>query len=200
MPSETLIALIGILAAASWYPGPNNAMLAASGATWGLRRTLPHLQGVVWGFPAMLFAVALGLGELFRSYPALHEVLRWTGAALLLWVAWRIATAAGPGAGAARGRPFTFWQAAGFQWVNPKAWVMCVSIVAQFVTGADRLREALVCAVVAGLVGATSSFGWAAFGAVIGGWLASPGRLRLFNAAMAGLIVLGVIWLIAADS
>ncbi len=199
MPLETLLALAGILFAACWTPGPNNAMLAASGATFGFRRTLPHMQGVAWGFPLMLFAVALGLGEVFRLYPVLHEVLRWGGAALLLWIAWRIATAASAEGAVARARPFTFWQAAGFQWINPKAWVMCAGIVAQFVTGADTVRDAAICAVVAGVVGLTSATGWAAFGAALADWLRAPRRLQLFNATMAGTIVLGVVWLIGAD-
>jgi threonine/homoserine/homoserine lactone efflux protein len=199
MPIDTLLALTVILAAATWTPGPNNAMLAASGATFGFRRTLPHMQGVAWGFPLMLFAVALGLGELFRLYPSLHEVLRWGGAALLLWVAFRIATAADASGAAARARPFTFWQAAGFQWINPKAWVMCAGVVAQFVSGANTVRDAAICAAVAGVVGLSSATGWAAFGAALASWLQAPRRLQLFNAAMAGTIVLGVLWLILAD-
>jgi threonine/homoserine/homoserine lactone efflux protein len=199
MPPEQLLALTGILVAASWTPGPNNAMLAASGATFGFRRTLPHVQGVAWGFPLMLFAIALGLGETFRAFPVLKEILRWGGAAVLLWMAWRIATAAGPGGVAARARPLTFWQAAGFQWINPKAWVMCTGLVAQFVTGTDPLREALICAGLAGLVGLGSSAGWAAFGALMARWLSTPLRLRVFNGLMAATIALGVIWLILAD-
>ena len=199
MPLEQLLALTGILFAASWTPGPNNAMLAASGATFGFRRTLPHVQGVAWGFPLMLFAIALGLGETFRTWPVLQEVLRWGGAAVLLWMAWRIATAAGPGGASARARPFTFWQAAGFQWINPKAWVMCTGLVAQFVTGADPLREALICAGLAVLVGLTSSTGWAAFGALIARWLATATRLRAFNGLMGAIIAFGVVWLVFAD-
>ena len=136
MSPEALLALIGILAAASWTPGPNNAMLAASGATFGFRRTQPHISGVAIGFPAMLFAVALGMGGLFERWPELAGILRWLGAAALIYVAWRIATAGGPEAGAGRARPFSFWQAVAFQWVNPKAWVICLAIAAQFVTGA----------------------------------------------------------------
>lgn len=197
MPFESLVALTSILLAATWTPGPNNAMLAASGATFGFRRTLPHAQGVAWGFPLMLFAVATGLGEVFRRYPVLHEVLRYLGAALLLWVAWRIATASRGGAGSEGSRPFTFWQAAAFQWVNPKAWVMCISVATQFVTGSRAVIEALICAGVAAAVGLTSSTAWSAFGAAMGRWLATPLRLRLFNGTMAALIALGVVWLLA---
>lgn len=74
-------------------PGPNNAMVTASGATWGFRRTVPHLLGISLGFPAMLVAVALGAGGVLRAHPWLHEALRWVGAAYLLWLAWRIAVA-----------------------------------------------------------------------------------------------------------
>lgn len=197
MPLESLLALTGILVAATWTPGPNNAMLAASGATFGFRRTLPHAQGVAWGFPLMLFAVAMGLGEAFRRFPVLHDVLRYVGAALLLWVAWRIATAAPAGTGSRRSRPFTFWQAAGFQWVNPKAWVMSISVAAQFVTAANATTQALICAGVAAAAGLTSSTAWTAFGAAIGRVLGTPGRVRLFNGAMAALIALGVVWLLA---
>ena len=198
MPVESLVALLGILTAAIWTPGPNNAMLASSGATFGFRRTLPHAQGVAWGFPLMLFAVAMGLGEVFARYPLLHELLRYLGAALLLWVAWRIATAAPPGSVGRKRRPFTFLQAVSFQWINPKAWVMCIGIAAQFVTGAHALREALICAAVAAAVGLPSASAWTAFGAAIGRWLGTPLKVRVFNAAMAGLIVLGVVWLLAA--
>jgi threonine/homoserine/homoserine lactone efflux protein len=197
MSIESLLALAGILFAATWTPGPNNAMLAASGATFGFRRTLPHAQGVAWGFPLMLFAVALGLGEAFRRLPLLQEVLRYGGAALMLYVAWRIATASRDGGAGGRSRPFTFWQAAGFQWVNPKAWVMCIGIAAQFVTGRNAVLEAAICAAVAAAAGLTSSSAWSGFGAAIGRVLSTPVRLRLFNGAMAGLIVLGVVWLLA---
>lgn len=108
--------------------GPNNAMVTASGTTWGFRRTLPHMLGVAVGFPAMPVAVALGAGEVLRARPWLHEALRWAGAAYLLCLAWKIAAAdPEPPGGAARGpgrgggsRPLSFAQAALFQWVNPK--------------------------------------------------------------------------------
>jgi threonine/homoserine/homoserine lactone efflux protein len=199
MTWDQLLALAGILAAACWTPGPNNAMLAASGATFGLRRTLPHVQGVVWGFPLMLFAVALGLGDLFRRAPLLQEALRYGGAALLVWMAWRIARAARPDGLAASARPLTFLEAAGFQWINPKAWLMCVAVIAQFVDGTAPVADALICAAAAAAIGATSSLGWSAFGAAMACALAEPRRLMAFNLAMAATILAGVAWLLAAD-
>jgi len=128
MSADNLLALLGIILAATWTPGPNNMMLAASGVTYGLRATLPHIFGVFIGFGLMIFTIALGLGEVFNRYPPLHQALRWGGAALLVWVAWKIATAKRPGTAGAATKPFTFVQAAAFQWVNPKAWITSISI------------------------------------------------------------------------
>ncbi len=199
MPFETLLALAGILAAATWTPGPNNSMLAASGATFGMRRTLPHAWGVTLGFPVMLMAVALGLGEVFQRSELVREALRYSGAALLIWVAWRIARAGRSSETKAAARPFTFLQAAGFQWINPKAWVMCLAITSQFVTGERFLVEAGTCALVSALTGFTSSHGWAGFGAILQRWLARGRRLQIFNLSMAAIILLGVVYLLSGD-
>ncbi|MEM9726919.1 MAG: LysE family transporter, partial [Pseudomonadota bacterium] len=93
---ERLAGVAAFAFAGTWTPGPNNMMLANSGATFGFRRSLPHILGVALGFAAMAFAVALGLGEAFQASSTLREALRWGGAALLLYLAWRVATAAGP--------------------------------------------------------------------------------------------------------
>lgn len=197
MAPETLTALLGIAFAAAWTPGPNNAMLASSGATFGFRRTAPHMMGVAFGFPVMMFAVALGLGELFRQSEALRDALRLAGAALLIWIAWRIAHAARPGSGGRAARPFSFLQAAAFQWVNPKGWAMCVAVVAQFVTGAAPVREALIASAAFLVAGLTSSASWAGFGSAIGRLLSTDGRLRAFNWLMAALVAASVALIFA---
>lgn len=199
MPFETLIALLGLAFAAAWTPGPNNAMLASSGATFGLRRTMPHALGVMLGFPVMMFAVAIGLGEVFRQSEALREVLRWGGALLLFWVAWRIAHSGRPGEVGGRSRPFSFLQAAAFQWVNPKGWAMCIAIVAQFATGIAPLREAVICSAAFLAAGATSSISWASLGSAIGRLLSTRRRLQVFNWTMAALVAASVLFLFLDD-
>jgi threonine/homoserine/homoserine lactone efflux protein len=198
MPTDLLAALVALAFASTWTPGPNNMMLASSGATFGWRATWPHAFGVALGFPFMLFVVALGLGELFQRSEVLRETLRWAGVALLLWLGWRIATAAG-GAATGRARPFTFLQAAAFQWVNPKAWAMAVSTAAAFISCAAPTREALVCAGVFVVSGLTSAHGWAVFGAALRRLLSTPLRLRLFNGAMGAMIALSAAYLAVAD-
>lgn len=195
MPLDTLLAIAGIIAATSWTPGPNNAMLAASGASFGFRPTVPHVFGVSLGFGLMLFLVSLGLGEVFELLPWLTDVLRAVGILLLVWIAWRIAGIRAAASGGARGKPFTFLQAAAFQWVNPKAWTMCISVAAQFAGSASLAASGLTAGVVAAAIGTTSAAGWAAFGAMLQGVLARPAYLRAFNLTMALTILLGALYL-----
>lgn len=199
MSIETIIAIFALAAGTVWTPGPNNAMLASSGARFGFRATLPHAMGVALGFPVMVFVMALGLGQVFLAQPLIGEVLRWIGAAMLLWIAWKTLNAKPPGEGQGNAAAWTFWQASAFQWVNPKAWIMAVSMISQFVTGAAPLREAAVVSGIYALVGLTSANGWAGFGATLRRFLSTRARMLAFNAVMAGLIVLTVLGLLFAD-
>ncbi|MCF3936406.1 LysE family transporter [Acuticoccus sp. M5D2P5] len=196
MPSfETLGAIIIFAAAASWTPGPNNVMLASSGATFGLSRTWPHIFGVTIGFSLMVFAIALGLGEVFRNEPALRIVISWTGFAVMLYLAYRIGTQSARPAKAAA-RPLSFWSAAAFQWVNPKAWVMTTAAAATYVSGQHPTMDAATIAVIFLLVGLTSTTTWAAAGASLAALLGRGWRLVAFNATMALLLALSALWLV----
>lgn len=191
MEWDTFLPLISFAVATLWTPGPNNIMLANSGATFGFRRTGPHLLGVALGAAFMFFLVAIGLGEVFQASPTFRTVLRWAGAVVLIYLAWRIATA-GRAKAHGRGRPFTFLEAAAFQWVNPKAWSMAIGVASTYVTGTDPVREAAFCAGIFAAIGLTSASGWTAFGAALRRYLADDRRLRIFNIAMGLLIVLSV--------
>jgi len=174
-------------------PGPNNAMLMASGANYGFGRTLPHLAGVVLGFVVLLLAVGFGLGGLFSAYPAAHTVLKALGAIYLLWLAWKIATAKGMGQGAAGARPFTFLQAAGFQWVNPKAWTMAVGVAAAYVPRQGGPSDMLLAGLVVLVVNLPSAVAWTGSGVALRRLLARPGALRIFNGTMAALLVASLV-------
>ncbi len=196
MPFETLLTLFALLLAMVWTPGPNNAMLSASGAQFGHRASLPHILGVAFGFPIMLFIMAFGLGEVFLASVLLQETLRWVGAAMLLFVAFKIATGKRPGKTGARRRPFRFYEAIAFQWINPKAWAMAIGIVATFITGENPLLEASIAATLAALAGLTSANGWVWFGVWMQQWLHTDLRFRIFNLCMASIIVFGIILLL----
>jgi len=193
---ETLLPFTLFALSSTLTPGPNNVMLLASGANFGLRATGPHMLGISIGFPVMVFAIGLGLGAVFEQFPELHEILRWAGGAYLLWLAWKIATAAGMGATEKRGKPFTFLQAAGFQWVNPKAWIMAVSAFSVYSTpDMATLPQSLLFGAIFLAISFPSCGIWAAFGSVIGRLLKSPHALRAFNIAMAALLAASVLLL-----
>jgi threonine/homoserine/homoserine lactone efflux protein len=176
-------------------PGPNNVMLTASGVNFGFRRSIPHILGITFGFPAMLVAVGLGAAGVLQSSPNLHAVLKWCGAGYLLWLAWGIArTVPAPtGQGAAHGVPMSFLGAALFQWVNPKAWVMLAGALPAFTTvGGTLWHEIALMAVAFALACLPSCALWCGFGVAIGRFLDSPRALRIFNLTMAALLALSV--------
>jgi threonine/homoserine/homoserine lactone efflux protein len=197
MDTQTLLALTGFAMAASWTPGPNNMMLAASGATFGWRATVPHAMGVALGFPLMIFLIALGLGEIFQRSAALRTGLAWGGFAVILYLGWRIAMAGAAKTGA-RARPLNFFEAAAFQWINPKGWVMAVAAAATYASGGAPLREAGVLAAVFLAVSLPGAQGWTLFGVGIGRMLGTGVRLRAFNVIM-GLLLASSALLLVLD-
>ena len=201
---EEAAALLVFAFASTWTPGPNNLLLANSGARFGFRRTIPHALGVALGFPMMIFCVALGLGELFQTQAWFREGLRVAGAAALGWICWRIVfmpfpdDAAEPAPGhVGNPRPWRFWQAAAFQWINPKAWALSLSMATAYVKGDGLVREALVCALPFIASGLTSAPGWALFGTLIRRFLDTRLRFRIYNIVMGSLMAVSGVLLFA---
>jgi threonine/homoserine/homoserine lactone efflux protein len=170
-------------------PGPNNLMLMASGSAFGLKRTVPHLVGVVVGFGLMTLAVGLGLAGLLRAAPLFFVGLKWAAVAYILYIAWRMVTAQGPGVGGTDGRPISFFAAAAFQWINPKAWVMAVGAVGAYAERGRFIVDVVLIAAVFTLVNIPTAVVWASFGAAIRRWFRKPGHLKAFNWTMAALLV-----------
>jgi threonine/homoserine/homoserine lactone efflux protein len=175
-------------------PGPNNIMVTASAANFGYRRTVPHMLGVSLGFPVMLLLLGAGPGQLFVSYPALHQAMKVVGAAYLLYLAWRIARAGDAETNGRASRPMTFVQAALFQWVNGKAWYIAGGAISTYTTvGGNMMVEIGIIAAlfIAVCYGALST--WALFGLAIGRLLTSARARAAFNWSMAGLLVISLV-------
>jgi threonine/homoserine/homoserine lactone efflux protein len=188
MTYDLFLALLGFAFVTSVTPGPNNMMLLASGVNFGLRRTLPHMLGITCGHSLMVFLVGLGIAGIFTAWPPALTALKALSVAYMLWLAWKIAHAAAPGEGRARAQPFSFLQAAAFQWVNPKAWAMSLGAVTAYVAHPSALAYLAVAATFAA-VNLPSVSVWAAAGQGLRRWLAAPARLRVFNWTMAALLV-----------
>lgn len=192
MQADMLLALFLFAFTTSITPGPNNMMLFTSGVNFGFARTIPHMLGIGGGFFVLLVAVGLGLGALLHSVPLAYTILKFTGGAYLVWIAWKIGSSRSLGQGKASAVPMTFLQAAAFQWVNPKAWVMAVSAMATYTSGESYFSSVLVVGLVFAFVNIPSVSTWAGFGSVLRQWLSEPARLKWFNITMALLLVVSL--------
>ena len=190
----TFLPLILFFIAGAGTPGPNNTIAMASGANYGLKRTVPCIAGVNVGFPAMLILVGLGLGGVLAQWPWVLDVLRPIGVLYLLWLAWRIGTAPTDLETRGQGKPPTFVQMALFQFVNPKAWTLVVAAVSTY-TGFwnNFLTEVLIIALFALIFSTPCTLAWALLGVGAGKVISKPSHLRLFNVVMAALLVLSLI-------
>ncbi|SDA16563.1 Threonine/homoserine/homoserine lactone efflux protein [Pseudomonas sp. NFPP10] len=190
---DLLLAFALFALVTSITPGPNNTMLLASGVNFGFNRSIPHILGISCGFFVLVLAVGLGLGAVFEAYPLLYSVLRYVGAAYLLYLAWKIARS-GPLSDEQQhhGRPLGYWGAAAFQWVNPKAWVMAVGAISTYTPLQGYFTNVLVIAAVFALINAPTVSLWAACGSLLRNVLRNSRWLRLFNLLMAALLVLSL--------
>jgi threonine/homoserine/homoserine lactone efflux protein len=189
--SHSLLFAFVIFATVMFFtPGPNNIMLLSSALTYGFRRTVPHLVGIVIGFAFMVGAVGVGLGTVFITYPILQTILKYAGAAYLVYLAAAIAMSGPvtPGQDNARG-PMTFWGAAVFQWVNAKGWVMVIGTITAYAGIASFPWNIVIQVGISLLIGAASCVVWALFGSALRPWLTSPRAVRAFNIVMAILLL-----------
>jgi len=174
-------------------PGPNNVMLTASGATFGFRKTIPHILGVLGGFSVVLFGVCAGLDVVFTRWPELQTVLRWGGAAYLVYLGWRILRSGEAQAAESR-KPLTALEAAGFQFLNPKAWMMTLTAAAMFLPRELGLLTAS--SYMVGIMAVTNLpciTVWALFGSSMRGFLAKPAGRMTFNIVLSlALVVTGI--------
>ncbi len=178
---------------ASITPGPNNLMLMTSGVKYGFGRTLPHLVGVILGFALMIAVVGLGLDALFERVPQILPIMRVAGSLYMVWLALKIALAKPIGEVAPDGRPIGFFAAAGFQWVNPKAWAMALSALATYAGVVDDYAgSVLLIAALCALIAVPCCFAWTLFGASLSRLLTDPRVTRPFNWTMAALLVASI--------
>ncbi len=187
---DMLPELILFAISAAFTPGPNNIMIMSSGVNFGARASMPHFFGICFGFPTMFLATGFGLGALFLKYPTLHMTVKVFGLAYLTYLAWQIASAAKVERGTRIGQPFTFLQAALFQWVNPKAWIMGTSAIAAFtVVGEPLGAQVLLIGLVFFVMTFPSAGVWLAFGSSLKQLFENIVYLRVFNISMAVLLI-----------
>jgi threonine/homoserine/homoserine lactone efflux protein len=192
------IAFLVFAVVAAITPGPSNLILTSTGAAVGVRRGLPALLGQVVGMGLMLFVVAFGLGSLILKNPLILEGLKWGGIAFLLGLSWKIATA-GRSEETEDRVHVGFWGAAAFQWVNPKAWLICAGAVGTYFqaeAGSAVGRSAFL-ALLFILAALPSCSVWLAAGASVQRLLRGERAARIFNLTMGALLagsILLFVW------
>lgn len=194
MQIDSLVSLLVFAVIAAFTPGPNNIMIMSSGLNHGVRASMPHLFGICLGFPSMILAVGFGLGYLFNSFPVFHKVVQVIGVIYLFYLAWMIARSVPSELKSEESPPLTFVQAALFQWINPKAWVMGTSALAAYTTvGTSMVTQVLTVVVVFMLMAFPSAGVWLLFGSALRRLLSRPAYQRWFNVFMGVLLVLTMI-------
>src|ERR1700692_2025307 len=168
MSQPLFVAFVVFAAVMFFTPGPNNIMLLSSGLTYGFRRTLPHVVGIVIGFAFMVGAVGLGLGTIFITYPVLQTILKYAGAAYLVYLAAAIAMSGPVASDRGNGRrPMTFWGAAVFQWINVKGWVMVIGTITAYAAIASFPWNIVIQTAISLVMGAVATVAWALFGSAL---------------------------------
>jgi threonine/homoserine/homoserine lactone efflux protein len=189
---EILSALTIFAFVSSITPGPNNLMLMNSGANFGFKKTIPHLLGVGVGFTLMIALVGLGVIKLFDSFPLSYQILKVISIIYLLYLAFKIARSKGSfEQESSSSTPFTFIQAALFQWVNPKAWTMALTSISLYAPSKSFVAVMFV-AIVFGLINLPCISSWVVLGQKIQVLLTDQKRLRAFNITMALLLVMSL--------
>lgn len=174
-------------------PGPNNIMLAASGVNFGFKRSIPHILGIGFGFGFMVSIVGLGIGSFLSSNMIVYELLKIVGISYLLYLAYQIYHVNAMNDEVNQAKPLTFMQAAMFQWVNPKAWVMALGAVTTYLAANSELYWYIILGLVYGFIGIPSTGIWALMGEKLQKKLNNQKKLRLFNTLMALLLVLSIV-------
>lgn len=191
---ESIVSLTIFAAIAAFTPGPNNIMIMSSGLNHGVRRSLPHFLGICLGFPSMILAIGFGLGYLFSRYPVMHSAIQVIGLIYLFYLAWLIASSAPSKLNIKSAPPLTFMQAALFQWINPKAWIMATSALAAYTTvGQNIAPQVLTVAVVFMLLALPSCGVWLVFGSALQKVLKNPSQQHYFNLTMSALLIISML-------
>jgi threonine/homoserine/homoserine lactone efflux protein len=192
-----LLGLAGFALVGSITPGPNNALLLASGIRFGFGRTIRHVAGTAMGMGALVFGVATGTGAVLLAVPGAGLAVKVIGSAYLVYLALRIATSHGAGRTAVS-RPLGVWAGAAFQFANPKAWLFALAVAGTFLPpGLGPLAGGLAVAATCGVVILATAAVWAAGGAALSRIVDDGRAQRPINLALAVVLAASVafIWI-----
>ncbi|AUR52740.1 LysE family translocator [Aquella oligotrophica] len=198
---EYYLSLLLFCVSSSITPGPNNLMMLMSGINFGVKRSLPHYFGILFGFSAMVFLVGMGLAGVFAKFPVLHQVIKYIGAIYMLYLAYQIIRSSSSlkEVKSAR-RPLSFFKAVLFQWVNPKAWVMGIGAVSAFtVINLPMVSQVIIISLIYFLVGVPCIAFWLIGGVAVRRYLNNTRHLQIFNVTMGILLIASILLMLFGE-
>ena len=191
-PEILSIILFGIVAA--YTPGPNNFVAFYSGFNFGIKRTLPHIFGVTFGFPFLLLCMALGLINVFKLYPLIQEILKYLGTLFLIYLAYKISFSGSVSGEKKTKNPVKFIETFIFQFLNPKGVIASVIVVSTYIdTGENFVNYTTQIIILAFIVSVTSITLWTFMGRFLRKFATNQKFINYFNYAMSLLLLLSII-------
>lgn len=175
-------------------PGPNNLLVLSSGVNFGLKKTIPLVIGICFGFSIMFIVVALGVNQVFIRFPIVIPVLKVCGSLYILYLAYLIAQA-----GSIKNdnkimlKSLGFWKGAIYQWINPKAWIVLMGAVTSYTYNMTEIIEIISIAALYMIVGFPCVLLWAVLGDKLAQFLIIGNRMQIFNRSMGLLLALSLI-------
>lgn len=196
---QEFTALLVLATAMSFSPGPNTTLSTALAANGGLRRAMRFVVAVPVGWSALLLLCAGGVGALVTAAPTARVAIKVLGIGYLLWLAFKLSRSGQLGQADAGRMQVGFWQGVGLQFVNIKAWLLALTLVAGWVAGqSEPVQRVAVLLAVMLVFAFASNLAYAAVGALLRAWLAQGRRLLWFNRGMAAVLVLTAAWMVKA--
>ncbi len=170
-------------------PGPNNSILTASGIKFGFIKSIPNIIGISSGHGIQLALVCFGLGSLFMQFPILFEILKYIGACYLLYLAWKMFGSLNISTTDEKSSPLKYYEAILFQFVNPKAWVICITAVSLFYPEKENLIiGTLFLVIMSTIINLPSISMWAFGGSVIRHYLSNEKLKKIIEYLLAILL------------
>jgi len=200
---EQLIALVLPLMVftltATTTPGPNNILLSANGAHFGFRASMPFVLGIRLGNILLVLFLSLGLGALFTKYPEAQQLLKVLCIGYMFYLAIKIALASPAVNSDKKAQPLSFWHGAGFQFINPKAWMTGLTCLSAFTLAGDAYFTSVFMVILAwSITGTFGSLVWVCCGVAVQRLLKTPRHWQIFNAVLA-LATLSSIFMIVGN-
>ena len=197
MSAQELTALLLLSAATSFTPGPNTTLSTALAANLGLRSALRFVLAVPVGWGMLLGLCMAGVGNLVLAWPMLRFVILAGGAAYLVWLAWRLSGTRELLQADTQRLQIGFWQGVGLQFLNIKAWMLALSLVAGWIAGKeDEMARSMMLLPIMMAFGFFSNLTYALVGSLLRDWLGQGQRLLIFNRCMAAALLLTAAWML----